>query len=328
MESCTVKGKTLKFPCTNAGIWAEAIRQRKSVTINDYRLPDPHKKGYPKGHVPITRFMSIPVVEENRVVAVIAVANKRSDYSETDCLHVQLFLESVWGLLRRQRAIEALRESEERFRTVADFTYNWEAWRDMEGRYLYISPACERTSSYSVKEFMQDPTLLIKIAHPDDRARLIQHELERSTTKLVYNFDFRIITRNGEERWINHVCQPVFDSQGNSLGRRASYRDITAQKLLEIELAAYNQNLEELVKSRTKELEELNTALKVLLQRRESDKTELGEKILSNVNELVLPYLEKLKTIRLTAAQETYVSIIETNIKEIISPFLQNMSES
>lgn len=325
-EQCATHEKPREFPCTNAGIWAEAIRQRKPVIINDYSRADVLKKGYPEGHVPMIRLMSIPVLDEGKVVAEAVVANKRSDYTESDCLHVQLFLENVWGILKRQKAVEALRQSEERFRTVADFTYNWETWRDMEGHYLYISPACERTSGYSVKEFMKDPGLLLRIAHPDDREILIRHEQERRNARQIYNFNFRIITRNGSERWINYVCQPVSDSSGNSLGRRASYRDITAQKKLEIELATYSQNLEELVKSRTKELEELNTALKVLLQRRESDKNELEEKILSNVNELVLPYLEKLKASRLATARETYMGIIEKNLRDIVSPFLHLIS--
>lgn len=328
IESCAVHDRPLEFPTAGAGIWAEAIRQRKPFILNDFSRPDTRSKGYPEGHVPVIRLMSIPVIDEGKVVAEASVANKRSDYTESDCLHVQLFLENVWGILKRQRAVEALRQSEERFRTVADFTYNWETWRDKDGRYLYISPACERTSGYSVKEFMEDQGLLMKIAHPEDREHLVRHEQDHRSSDQIYNFNFRIITREGRERWINYVCQPVSDSLGNSLGRRASYRDITAQKQLEMELETNRQNLEELVKSRTKELEDLNTALKVLLQRRESDKNELEEKILSNVNELVLPYLEKLKTSRLATARETYMGIVEKNLKDIVSPFLHRISSA
>jgi PAS domain S-box-containing protein len=327
MAACAMDNKPVEFPCGNAGIWAEAIRQRKPVIVNDYKKPDPRKRGYPEGHVALSRLMSIPIIDGGKVVAVAAVANKREDYTESDYLHIHIFLESIWSIVQRQRSVEALRLSEERFRTLADFTYNWETWRGDDGRYIYISPACERTTGYTVKEFMDDPDLVMKIAHPDDRALLVRHEQERLTGK-AYNFDFRIITRDGEERWINHVCQPTFGTDGKSLGRRASNRDITVRKRLEIDLETYSQKLEGLVKSRTKELEELNTALKVLLQHREVDKTEIEEKILSNVNELILPYLEKLKTSRLTAAQEIYASIIETHLKEIISPFLQHISIS
>jgi PAS domain S-box-containing protein len=315
----------VEFPCGNAGIWAEAIRQRKPVIVNDYKKPDPRKKGYPEGHVTVSRLMSIPIIERGKVVAIAAVANKREDYTESDYLHIHLFLENIWSIMQRHRSVEALRVSEERFRTVADFTYNWETWRDADGRYIYISPACERTTGYSVEEFMNDPDLVMKITHPDDRALLVRHEQEHVTGQ-VYNFDFRIITRDGEERWINHICQPVFSADGKSLGRRASNRNITQRKKLEIELGKYNQQLADLVETRTAELEELNTALKVLLQHREAEKTEIEQKILANMNELVVPYLEKLKTSQLGVTQKAYLDIVETNLKDIVSPFLHHLT--
>ena len=72
-------------------------------------------------------------------------------------------------------------------------------------------------------------------------------------------------------------------------------------------------------------LEELNAALKVLLRERENDKTELESRILNNVKELVVPYIEKLKRSHLGAEHMTYVDIIETNLNDIVSPFLQRM---
>ena len=68
-----------------------------------------------------------------------------------------------------------LRESEERFRTVADFTYDWEYWLDPDGNYVYVSPSCERITGYRSDEFRQDPELLETIIHPDDRATVAEH---------------------------------------------------------------------------------------------------------------------------------------------------------
>ncbi|MDP2854699.1 MAG: PAS domain-containing protein, partial [Smithellaceae bacterium] len=71
----------------------------------------------------------------------------------------------------RKRVELALRESEEKYRTVADFTYAWEYWLAPDGKYIYVSPACERISGYRVEEFLQDSRLLEKITHPDDKRR-------------------------------------------------------------------------------------------------------------------------------------------------------------
>jgi len=77
---------------------------------------------------------------------------------------------------------------------------------------------------------------------------------------------------------------------------------------------------------KTKRLEEINTAMKVLLKKREEDKTELEDNVLTNVKELVEPYFEKIKKTKLDDQQEAFLSIIESNLKEIISPFTRKMS--
>ncbi len=132
----------------------------------------------------------------------------------------------------RRRVDEALHESEERFRTIADFTYDWETWIDPEGRYIYVSPACERITGYSAADFLSDPELLLRITHPDDVEQVAAHYSKIVRTGAV-SFDFQIIHRDGTPRWIAHACQPVFDQNGNWRGRRASLRDITERKRVE-----------------------------------------------------------------------------------------------
>ncbi len=136
--------------------------------------------------------------------------------------------------LQHGRLMEALRESEERFRTVAEFTNDWEYWISPEGRYLYVSPSCERITGYRPDAFLDDPDLLERISHPADRALVaahMQHETEPGGGAEALRF--RILTPHGTERWIGHVCQPVNDSQGHWLGRRGSNRDITEQVHIE-----------------------------------------------------------------------------------------------
>ena len=136
----------------------------------------------------------------------------------------------------RKQAEESLRESEEQFRTVADFTYDWEYWIAPDGRYLYVSPSCERITGYNSDEFLNDPGLLEKIVHPDDQSTFVTHLRKTEQREGAFDLDFRIITRDGKERWINHVCQPVYGSDGGYLGQRASNRDISKQKLMQEEL--------------------------------------------------------------------------------------------
>jgi diguanylate cyclase (GGDEF)-like protein/PAS domain S-box-containing protein len=146
-------------------------------------------------------------------------------------------LRQMTEALERER--ETLRESEERYRTVADFTHDWEYWLAPDGSLPYVSPSCKHITGYLAEEFQQDPGLLVRIVHPDDRGRLCDH-LHAATAQedadRHHEGDFRIVTRDGEERWLNHVCRAVYNGSGQYLGRRASNRDITERKRAEQEL--------------------------------------------------------------------------------------------
>jgi PAS domain S-box-containing protein len=144
------------------------------------------------------------------------------------------FAVSRFGHLYADAMETAVRESEERFRTLADFTFDWEYWLNPDGDYVYVSPSCERITGYRPDEFQRDPKLLDRIVHPDDRALVTKHLREEPIEgSVVHPVVFRVINRAGQERWLEHVCQPVYGSNGNYLGRRGSNRDITERKRVE-----------------------------------------------------------------------------------------------
>jgi diguanylate cyclase len=125
-----------------------------------------------------------------------------------------------------------LQENEEKFRTISDFTYDWEVWSTLENTLLYTSPSCERLTGYSQKEFYADPALLEKIIHPEDREKYLLWNAVPSDNSfpLVEDAEYRIISKNGAVRWINQVSTWVTTSEGVHTGRRISNRDITDRK--------------------------------------------------------------------------------------------------
>ena len=149
----------------------------------------------------------------------------------------------------RVSAEAALRKSEERCRTVADFTYDWEYWVGAEGNFLYVSPSCERITGYSAEEFIGDPDLMNRIIHPDDRNGMLDHyhNVRKLAPHAVESMDFRIIRRDGALLWIGHVCLPVYGQEGQLLGRRGSNRDITERKRVEKELMESEEKYRNLV---------------------------------------------------------------------------------
>jgi diguanylate cyclase (GGDEF)-like protein/PAS domain S-box-containing protein len=149
----------------------------------------------------------------------------------------------------------ALRESEEKYRLVANFTYDWEAWHAPDGTYRYVSPSCERISGHSAQEFLTNPDLMLKITHSADRPMVSAHyhasndEVQEGDME----FDFRIIKPDGNIRWISHSCTAVFGDDGKWLGRRESNRDITDRKQAEQGLKDSNLALK-IILAREKEL--------------------------------------------------------------------------
>ena len=146
----------------------------------------------------------------------------------------------------RKRAEAELRESEAEFRTVADYTFDWEYWRKPDGQMVWVSPSCERITGYSAEEFLADAQLVPRIIHPDDRELYAQHVQEsKAGLHRSGSLDFRIIRRDGQVVWISHHCVDLVDPEGVSLGRRISNRDITDRKLAELEARSWAKFPEE-----------------------------------------------------------------------------------
>jgi PAS domain S-box-containing protein len=133
----------------------------------------------------------------------------------------------------QRRAEEALRESETKYRIVADNTHDWEFWSSPAGAFLYVSPSCRRVTGRAPEEFLADPGLLTRIIHPDDLPAFERHRREAVELKAPGAIEFRILLPDGAQRWISHVCQPVSDGEGRFLGVRGSNRDITERKAAE-----------------------------------------------------------------------------------------------
>ncbi len=158
-----------------------------------------------------------------------------------------------------RRTERRLRDAEMQYKTVADFTYDWEYWKASDGTFRYISPSVERITGFKADKFMNDPGFFLRILHPEDRALWDQHDQDMHESRSHGELQFRIKNKNREIRWIEHVCNPVVDRDGRYLGLRASNRDITAQREAEEEARRHLQELSHM--SRLTTIGELTAAL-------------------------------------------------------------------
>jgi PAS domain S-box-containing protein len=156
-----------------------------------------------------------------------SIRDRAIEWFDGRIVHLQIALD----ISDRKEVETALQTSEEKYRTVADFTYDWEYWINEKGEFNYISPSFTRITGYEVEEFLEDPpAVLAKIVHPDSRTSFEAHLIDELDSEKVYHLEFGIICKTGDERWISHYCQPVYSRDGKFLGRRASNRDITERQ--------------------------------------------------------------------------------------------------
>jgi PAS domain S-box-containing protein len=139
-------------------------------------------------------------------------------------------------ITERKKAENLLRESEEKYRLIADNSDDWIYWVAPDGHFHYVSPACERVTGYSPEEFANKKELNLEIIIDADKEKVEKHHQHSQHDNTPHELEYRIITKNGKLRWISHSCIPIFNEEGEYLGRRGTNRNITDRKLAEEQL--------------------------------------------------------------------------------------------
>lgn len=217
-------------------------------------------------------------------------------------------------------AKKALKESDERFFKVLELAndFVWEV--DDKGLLTFVSSRAFDITGYKEKDLRGKlPFDFSALDNRDDVLDRIR-KLWAERTPLI-QVERKFTHKDGREIILESSSVPYFDSEGNFRGYRGVSRDITERKNAENLLKKREEDLE----TKTILLEEANAALKVLIKHRERAKEEIEEKILMNVREMVLPFIEKMKATKLDVIQEAYMNIIESHLDDIISNFLQRI---
>ena len=204
---------------------------------------------------------------------------------------------------------ETLRESSERFRSLVETTSDWIWEVDKNGVYTYVSPKIRDILGYEPEEILgKTPFDLM----PPNEAKRVADLFSSMTTsrKPFKELENKNIHKDGRLVVLETSGIPITYMNGEFCGYRGIDRDITERKQAEDKL-----------KMKTSELRESNIALKVLLKQRENDKKELEKNILSNIKQIIMPYIEKLKKNKAMSEELAYLNILESNLNEIVSPF-------
>ena len=231
-------------------------------------------------------------------------------------------------ITQRKKAENALQESEARFRLFMDNSPTIAWIKDEQGRHVYLSRTGEarfrlRSGDWAGKTDAE-------LWPPEIADRYRKNDLAVIAAGRPVEFTEESVNPDGSPSWWLASKFPFRVS--GKLYVAGIGLDITEQKRAEDELAVYRERLEDLVKERTRELEEkthileeLNSATRVLLRQREEDRKEIEGRFVANMKNLILPYAEKLKSTGLDDRQKSYLAIMEAHLDEILSPLVKTM---
>jgi len=230
MEDCQIQDKPHQFPIAKAGLWGDAVRQRKTLIINDYQAEHPSKKGLPDGHVSLTRILVVPIFSHGRIVALAAVANKATEYTEEDAEQINAFVTSAQAILERRQAEDALRGSEERYRTLFETTREGIITSGPDGRLLSVNPATAAMLGYESPEELVGMSGVELYSDPEQRKVLFKELMEKGYAE---DHELTLARRDGTPVYILGSSTMHRDMEGNILRVEGIFMDITERKQAE-----------------------------------------------------------------------------------------------
>jgi len=248
MEDCQVQNKSIEFPVAKAGLWGDAVRERRTVIINDY-INHPNRRELPDGHVPITRMMTVPVFRQNRIVALAGVANKSSEYTEEDAKQVNAFTTAIQTILDRKRAEERLKMSEEKYRTTFENTGTAMLIFEEDTTISLVNSELKKLSGYKKEEVVGRSWT--EFVHLDDLEKMLEYNRARmSGVKVAKNYEFRLIDKEGNIKYI----YSTFESIPGTKKSVASLIDVTPIRRLNNLLKAISEINEIVARKNNREL--------------------------------------------------------------------------
>lgn len=242
------------YPISKAGNWVDCVKAQKTIIYNDFKN-SPNQKGLPEGHFPIMRFMSTPVIDEDKVRIIFGVGNKETDYTDLDAEYLQLIANELHNIETQGKQKTELDRAKEFESNLLDTSNAIIIALDQKGRVTLFNEAAETITGFKRDEIIGKKWYVYLC--PKEKFPEVWNRFSKLTdiSQLPKKFETPIASKDGDRFDILWSSNSVLD-KGRAVGAISFGIDITKQKAVEQRIYSFNQELEKKVMKRTKELEQ------------------------------------------------------------------------
>ncbi|MBK8926640.1 MAG: PAS domain S-box protein [Crocinitomicaceae bacterium] len=238
-------------------IFTQVIHSKKELITSDSKLINTYVKDHSQNKV--LRSLSSWAAKLTKIRTLCLIPLFRGDkvsgllnltfpivLNEKEINLVRRFSNLVSVILAKRQDQEELLASEEKFKTIANYTANWETWLDTKGKAIWMNPAAEKYSGYTLDELLTATNFYELIIHPDDYSRVMKILYEVLVNKYEGDpIEFRTVSKNGTATWFSLSWTLVYDKNGAWIGIRTSGKDINQRKIQEEQLGNQRKLLKE-----------------------------------------------------------------------------------
>ena len=199
LKDCGMPEHAFEYSIAKAGVWAEAVRRNKVIVVNDYPGQDFEKRELPEGHIPLNRFLVLPVHSNGRVVAILVAANKETDYFHEDVQQLDAFMSGVQLILDQREAKARLTESEKKYSSLVENSLTGISI-STDGKILFANSRFAEMHGYTAGQVVgMEPRIFV---HPEDRSYFKKMSEEELPPKgMSSGHTLRRVKKDGQILW-------------------------------------------------------------------------------------------------------------------------------
>jgi PAS domain S-box-containing protein len=235
-DFCRAEGHGMHYPVDQAGVWVDAIRERRPVIHNDYASL-PHKRGMPEGHAEVKRELVVPVMRGGQIVAILGVGNKPFPYGERDVDTIQRLADLAWEAVEQKRIQETLRFEE----AALEHSLNAVALADQGGLIRYVNPAFVALRGSTDRYACLGRSLWGFWADPDLAKAVLSHLIADGR---AIEGEMKAVREDGKPLEVHYTASLAKDASGRTLGMLATFLDISTRTQAEAALRREQEKVE------------------------------------------------------------------------------------